>query len=129
MRTRYMESYSEYARRTSRARRARAQYVNRCRMAVACVIAAVVICIVFGVAVLRSNASGSDHIGSYKYYKSIVVSYHYDLYDAAAEYADDHYDSERAYLREVCSINHLGSVSDVTPGTQVIVPYYDEEYY
>lgn len=96
-------------------------------MIMALVAATVMVCTVFGV--LRSRASASDGSDvSYKYYKNIMVAYDYDLHDAAAEYADEHYDSERDYLREVCNINHLASAEAVTPGTHVIVPYYSTEF-
>lgn len=97
-------------------------------MIVAGALGVVAVCTAFGVGVLRSRASSNDTDISYKYYKNIVVACDYDLYDAAADYADDHYDDEQDYLREVCNINHLASVSGVTPGTRVVVPYYSEEF-
>lgn len=117
-----------YRERSRRARRARARYIARCRMIVAGALGVVAVCTAFGVGVLRSRASSNDTDISYKYYKNIVVACDYDLYDAAADYADDHYDDEQDYLREVCNINHLASVSGVTPGTRVVVPYYSEEF-
>lgn len=72
-------------------------------------------------------ASSSDTVTDYKYYKNIVVSYHYDLGDAAEDYADEHYKDDDDYLREVCNINHFASAEDATPGTHVIVPYYSTE--
>lgn len=97
-------------------------------MVVAGIVGAVIICAVFSINALRSRASGADADISYKYYKNIVIAYDYDLSDAAADYADEHYDNAQDYLREVCNINHLASASDVTPGTHVIVPYYSEEF-
>lgn len=117
-----------YRERSRQARRARARYVARCRLAIAGVLGTIIVCTVFGVGVLRSRASSNDADISYKYYKNIVIAYDYDLNDAAADYADEHYDSERDYLREVCNINHLASAECVTPGTHVIVPYYSAEF-
>lgn len=117
-----------YRERSRRARRARARYVDRCRMILAGVIGMIVVCTAFSAYALRSRASSNDGDISYKYYKNIVIAYDYDLQDAAADYADEHYDNERDYLREVCNINHLASATDVTPGTHVIVPYYAEEF-
>lgn len=116
-----------YRERSRRSRAARARYVDRCRVLLFGAMAAMVLITAFTTAVIRSKASSSEADTAYKYYKNIVVSYDYDLDDAAAEYADEHYGSERAYLREVCSINHLAT-SDVTPGTHVIVPYYASDF-
>lgn len=96
-------------------------------MVILATVAAIIICVTSGIYTLRSRASSTDDEIDCKYYKNIMIAYDYNLSDAAAEYADEHYDDERAYLREVCRINHLASASDVTPGTHVIVPYYSEE--
>lgn len=117
-----------YRERSRRARIARARYVERCRMIMAGILGILVVCTVFGAHVLRSRASSSGERTSYKYYKNIVVAYDYSLNDVAEEYADEHYDNTRDYLREVCNINHLASASDVTPGTHVVIPYYSEEF-
>lgn len=99
-------------------------------MILAGIVGAVIVCTAFSVGALRSRASSSTAGDiEYKYYKNIVIAYDYDLSDAAADYADEHYDDERDYLREVCSINHLASAYDVTPGTYVIVPYYSAEFH
>lgn len=116
-----------YRERSRRARNARARYVDRCRILLLGATAAIVLTTVFATTVIRSKASSNAEETSYKYYKNIVVSYDYDLSDAAADYADEHYRSEKAYLHEVCTINHLAS-SDVTPGTHVIVPYYTSDF-
>lgn len=117
-----------YRERSRRARKARARYVARCRRVLLAVAAAVMICTVFTTAVLQSRAAAGEDLTGYKYYKNIVISYDYDLTNAAADYADDHYDSERAYLHEVCQINHLASAETVRPGTHVIVPYYSDTF-
>lgn len=117
-----------YRERSRRARRERARYVDRCRVILAGVFGTIIVCSAFSAYALRSRASSNDRDISYKYYKNIVIAYDYDLQDAAADYADEHYDNEHDYLREVCNINHLASATDVTPGTHVIVPYYSEEF-
>lgn len=117
-----------YRERSRRARRARARYVDHCRKMICAVVAVAVIGVIFTTTVLQSRASSGDDLTGYKYYKNIMVSYDYDLNDAAADYADDHYDSERSYLLEVCRINHLASVKDATPGTHVVVPYYSMDF-
>lgn len=116
-----------YRERSRRARRARARYVDRCRRLLLVAAAVAVTGTIFTTAVLQSKASSNEDLTGYKYYKNIVISYDYDLADAAAEYADAHYDSKRAYLREVEQINHL-DVDDVRPGEHVIIPYYAEDF-
>lgn len=116
-----------YRERSRRARRARARYVDRCRRVLFGLAATAVIGITFTTAVLQSRASSNADAAGYKYYKNVVISYDYDLGDIAAEYADEHYASERAYLREVENINHLDA-GDVHPGTHLVVPYYSEDF-
>lgn len=86
-----------------------------------------VIAITFTTAVLQSRASSTEDQTSYKYYKNVVVSSAYNMDDIIVDYADAHYSSERAYIREVEQINHL-DVDDVRPGDHLVIPYYSEDF-
>ena len=87
--------------------------------------------IIFG---LKADASSEETMTGFKYYDSVMIGYGEDLETVAARYMDEeHYDSMSDYLDEVCSINHIARVGEITadvcPGNYIIVPYYSDIFY
>lgn len=61
---------------------------------------------------------------SYKYYTQVVVSYGETMEDIAKEYMSEEFGSIEKYIEEVCSINSFYG-ERLSPGSYLIVPYYD----
>ena len=117
-----------YRKRAARARERRARKV---RFLYSLIAAALVLLILF-VCLLRfgfsSNADEKQAEGE-KRYTSVLITYDMTVKDYAELYADPtYYRSEQAYLKEVCSINHLalssGEIQGLMPGNYIIIPYY-----
>ena len=117
-----------YRIRSARARAVRARKVNM----IYSLIAASMVLTVLIVCLLRFGFTAQADDGSQegnKYYTSVMITYEMDALDYAREYADpEHYESEEAYLKEVCRINHLselsGELEHLAPGNYIIIPYY-----
>ena len=69
------------------------------------------------------NATSPD---AYKYYTHLVVEEGDSLWDIAGRYMGHEYRDRKAYIEEVCAINHLETTRIYT-GTTLVVPYYDTE--
>ena len=81
----------------------------------------------FSVSSFLSNAKSESEQIPHKYYKSITISYGDSLWSIAQEYMDnEHYDSAKAYIKEVKQLNSLKSDS-ISYGENIIVPYYSYE--
>ena len=104
----------------------RMQIVRKQQMILAIVIAVVLATTIFLGAAFVTNAQSEG--GSYKYYTSVTVSYGDTLTDIAQKYITKEYKDTEAYIREVCAINHLESEDSLLAGTDIIVPYYSEEF-
>ena len=61
---------------------------------------------------------------SYKYYTHLVVENGDSLWDIAGRYMGHEYKDRKAYIEEVCAINHL-ETTRIISGTTLVVPYYD----
>ena len=71
--------------------------------------------------VYADNNTASDSV---KMYKSITIYAGDTLETIAAEYMSDEYSSVVKYINEVSSINGLNVDSELTPGNNIIIPYY-----
>lgn len=67
----------------------------------------------------------SSETPSYKYYTSYTVQSGDSLKKIASAYMTDEYSSIDRYVAEIVSINHLFCASDISEGTELIIPYYD----
>lgn len=89
------------------------------------------VCLIMGLAIsyhsIVSHAENNIDNVSFKYYTDIEVEYGDSLWSIAEKYADDHYSSKLAYIREVKSINHL-SCDTIKEGETLVIPYYSSEY-
>ncbi len=104
----------------------RMKIVRRQQLMLALVVAIVVAILIFLGMALVTNAQAEGI--RYKYYTSITVSCGDTLTDIAEKYASKEYKSTQAYINEVCSINHLQDEDTLLAGTNIVVPYYSEEF-
>ena len=89
-------------------------------------------CMLAGFCVM-TRASSREKEKVWKYYTTVTVGYGEDLTDIVYQYCDSReYAGADEYVREICSINSLpyrnGEVPDLCAGTQIVIPYYSEEY-
>lgn len=128
----YSSEYS-YRVRAARERARRSRKVDTIFSLIAAILVlAILICsfLMFSITG-RADETGSD-THPYKYYTSELITSDHTLTAIAREKADHvHYSDTDAYIREVCSINHLhadakGNVY-VAPGNYIVVPYYVSE--
>ena len=73
-------------------------------------------------AVIPSDAS--EDSGRIKYYASIEIAEGDTLTSIADKYRTDEYADRAAYIRELCSLNHLMTDSTIHSGQYLIVPYF-----
>ena len=123
MDTAYM-AYREM--RIEKNRRRRARIVRNQQLALALIIAVVVALFVFLASMLVTHAQ-SEPV-RYKYYTSVTVSYGDTLSDIADRYMTEEYPNSETYIWEVCNINHLEDGDSLMAGTDIIVPYYSDEF-
>ena len=72
---------------------------------------------------ISSKAQTNDK--ELKYYKSVTVQAGDTIWDYANMYADEHYSSKKAYVKEVAEINNIDP-NRITSGHNIIIPYYSE---
>lgn len=118
------------ARRMKRSREARERHLRLMliRFMLVCVLAA----LGAGAAGMATQARSRNIPVSYKYYDTITVAYQENLLDIVERYDDrDHYATQDDYVRDLCRINNIAydgtSYPQVSPGTQLVVPYYSQE--
>ncbi|MDO4291988.1 MAG: LysM peptidoglycan-binding domain-containing protein [Eubacteriales bacterium] len=75
-----------------------------------------------------SSAQEESRAVSYKYFTSVLVRSGDTLTSIAHTYADHHYESLEAYVREVRETNHLMDADEIRAGDYLIVPYYSGEF-
>lgn len=80
----------------------------------------------FGASKLVTTAHSQNETVYFKYYTSITVQSGDTLLSLADTYGE-HFDSEKAFVDEVCFTNHLLD-DKLYAGTKLIVPYYSAEY-
>lgn len=84
------------------------------------------LCIAFGT--FLSNAKPANEQEEYKYFTRHIVGADETLWEIALEYADEHYDDIQAYMEEVQFMNHLHDINDIQAGSELLLPYYSNEY-
>lgn len=82
---------------------------------------------------IMTRASSREKEQVWKYYTTVTIGSGEDLTDIVFQYCDsDEYACAEDYVREICEINclpwHKGTVPDLGPGTQIVIPYYSTEY-
>lgn len=73
----------------------------------------------------RSSAREHTMQSEYKYYTSIRIREGDTLWSIARAYMGTHYDSEEAYIEELCRINFLSHEEEIRAGRYLIVPYFN----
>lgn len=74
------------------------------------------------------KAKAEDQAPSFKYYTSLRVEAGDTLNSIALEYMDDEHYTINAYVKEVCTINHLDDADSIRTGAVLIIPYYSTDY-
>lgn len=75
-----------------------------------------------------TNADAVQTPHRYKYYTDVTVEWGDSLWDIAAEYMTEEYDSASAYVREVQKLNDIWNIHEIYSGQKLIVPYYSDEW-
>jgi hypothetical protein len=109
-----------------KAARARARKVQTLRLA----LFGLLLAAMFSIGGIASKAKSKDVPNAYKYYDTITVAYQENLLDIVQRYDDRaYYETQKDYVEELCRINNIAydgtEYPDVTPGTHLVVPYYD----
>ena len=86
------------------------------------------IMIVFGVSGMSTSAHSIYDHPEYKYYMSYELERGDSLWSIAETYMDTHYVSIEDYIEEVCIINSITMDSQLIAGTNLIIPYYSQEF-
>lgn len=73
----------------------------------------------------RSSAREHTTQSEYKYYTSIQIREGDTLWSIARTFMGTHYDSESAYIEELCRINSLSDEEGIRAGRYLIVPYFN----
>lgn len=78
---------------------------------------------------LNSIVSNADkrQDNDIKVFTSIQIQYGETLWSIADDYMDEHYHSQREYIKEVVNINSLSNEDEIKVGQYIIVPYYTED--
>ena len=64
----------------------------------------------------------------YKYYANVRIQPGDTIWDLAADYMDENYESREEYIREVKELNSLSDTNSIVSGQYLILPYYSTEY-
>ena len=88
---------------------------------------ALALAIIFG-SFLSVAEAKEPEVTYYKYYASVEVQPGDTLWDLAADYMDEHYETREAYIEEVRELNSLGNINNIVTGQYLILPYYSTEY-
>lgn len=98
------------------------RFISRRKISI--IVTIVVLAILFA-AVFHMDASESDAThASTKYFTCIQIQPGDSLWSIAEKYMTDEYQSIDDYIDEVCFSNHIEDESQITAGTNLIVPYY-----
>ena len=107
------------------ARRKRQQRIRGIVSISALIVSIIIVFSVFG---MSTNARSIHDHPEYKYFMSYELEYGDSLWTIASTYADDHYVSIEEYIDEVCIINSISEESSLIAGTNLIIPYYSQEF-
>ena len=107
------------------ARRKRQQRIRGIVSISALIVSIIIVFSVFG---MSTNARSIHDHPEYKYFMSYELESGDSLWTIASTYADDHYVSIEEYIDEVCIINSISEESSLIAGTNLIIPYYSQEF-
>lgn len=107
------------------ARRKRQQRIRGIVSISALIVSIIIVFSVFG---MSTNARSIHDHPEYKYFMSYELEYGDSLWTIASTYADAHYVSIEEYIDEVCIINSISEESSLIAGTNLIIPYYSQEF-
>lgn len=124
-RSRKAFSCVKYMRRMIIARRKRQQRIKGICSIFALIVG---ILVVFGASGMSTSAHSIYDHPEYKYYMSYELEYGDSLWSVAEEHMDAHYPSIEDYMEEICIINSIHMDSPLIAGTNLIIPYYSQEF-
>ncbi len=81
----------------------------------------------FGSFLSKAETKDPDTV-YYKYYTNIEIQPGDTLWDLAAEYMGDQYESRAVYVAEVRQINGIADSDSIVSGQYLVMPYYSAEY-
>lgn len=84
--------------------------------------------IFFGSFLSRAQAKEPEGTTYYKYYANVRIQPGDTIWDLAADYMDENYESREDYIREVKELNSLSDTDSIISGQYLILPYYSTEY-
>lgn len=76
---------------------------------------------------LKNNAEAQNKEILHKYYTVVSIKDGDSLWQYANEYGKLGYESNKEYIAEVQSINHLNNVNELISGDTIILPYYSQD--
>ena len=82
--------------------------------------------IFFGSSVDTFASSKTDVSSLNKYYTSVQIEYGDTVWDLADRYISHLNISKKAFIDEICLINHI-SGDDIRAGDYIVIPYYSDE--
>lgn len=124
-RSREVISCVKYMRRVIIARRKRQQRIKGICSIFALILG---IMIVFGASGMSTSAHSIYEHPEYKYFMSYELEYGDSLWSVAEAHMDTHYVSIEDYIEEICIINSITMDSQLIAGTNLIIPYYSQEF-
>ena len=86
------------------------------------------IMVVFGASGMSTSAHSIYDYPEYKYFMSYELEYGDSLWSVAEAHMDAHYVSIEDYIEEICIINSITMDSQLIAGTNLIIPYYSQEF-
>ncbi len=86
------------------------------------------ILMVFCVSGMSTSAHSIYDKQEYKYFTSYELERGDSLWSIAKAHMDENYDSVEDYIEEVCIINSISADTQLIAGTNLIIPYYSNEF-
>lgn len=101
---------------------------NQSQSIIAYIIVIIAVLAVTGSILFSSmKAQAAPATPTYKYYTSVQIQKGDTLWSIADSYMTDEYADKRAYIQEICSINHILE-DDIHSGQYITIPYYSSDY-
>lgn len=114
-----------YTARTGRRAHRRA-YTGKKRLFLS-LLAAFIVCAVFGNGLVSAHGNREEEPVNFKYYKSITIESGDTLWQIAADNMTDDFDSVEEYMYELMDMNHLKD-DQIKAGDKIIIAYNDTTY-